>query len=467
MKILLSTPPVHYLQSYSFKYPRFPWLSLPVLAATVRKNHQVKLVSHTHLRRRPHTLFEDIDSFQPNLLVFAVPAPLSAVALEEHLPDIKQRHPHLKIVCGGQFPSFAPEFLLKAGCDIVCVGEADQTFPALVEALENESSISGMAGIATMQDGKLVLGSVASKIEKLDDLPLPAIDLWPRSNRTIYKKNVGGTIECARGCPFHCSFCTLQTFHETFREKSTEHILEELKQQKSLGQREIMIVDGTFGANPSHARDLALGILKNGLDLEMIAFMRAQTATENPDLIELLARAGLKMAIIGFESYSDQGLAKMNKSSSLQANLAAASIYRQNGIFVVGSHFYGFPGDSYRTAIATFRQGIKTSDHYMAGLFTPLPGTHTYQKLKDAGRLRSENPHKINFTEYLIKGGPQPKRFQLFTAILYLIYYLGPSRWISAVAGKGEARRVFRSEYRLFFWRLFYSLLRKIKVKIL
>lgn len=467
MKILFSTPPAHYLQSYSFKYPHFPWLSLPVLAATVKERHQVKIVSHTHLRKKPHTLFEDIASFKPDVLAFAVPAPVSAVSVIEHLPSIKKAFPRLKVICGGQYPTFEPKRLLDAGCDVICLGEADLTFPKLIDFLERGNSLANLEGIAYLEAESIVVNDNRSYPTNLDELPIPAFELWPKTHRTIYKRGVGATIEISRGCPYSCKFCVLPTFHRLYREKSVARVLDELDVLKKLEVSEIMLADGTFAIDSEKTAQLANLIIARGYRFEFIAFMRADTAYNNPALIELLSKAGLKMAIVGFESYGDESLKGMNKSATFKINVESAKIFKRYGIFVSGSHIYGYLHSSYREAMTTYKQGVRHCDHYMAGIFTPLPGSPLFKELKERELLITEEPKRINYTEYIVKSGPNPTLFRMFSAILYLRYYISPKRWLGAIFGSELKRAVFRSEYRLLFWRSVYSLLRALGIKIL
>lgn len=467
MRVLFSTPPAHYLESCSFKCPRFPWLSLPVLAATLKGQHQIKIVSHTHLRKKPHTLVEDIESFKPDILAFAVPAPISAAGLSEHLPEVKRRFPHVRILCGGQYPTFEPERLLEAGCDVVCLGESDLTFPRLVDALEKGGKLDNVEGIAYMDGEAFVRNENASYPKNLDELPVPAFELWPATHRIVFRNIVGASMETSRGCPFSCKFCVLHPFHRIYREKSAARVLDELDVLRKLNVKEIMLADGTFAINPKKTFELAEQILSKGYKFEFVAFMRADTACRNPTLIELLARAGLKIAVVGFEDYTDDGLKGMGKSATFEINIEAAKIFRQYGVFVTGAHIYGFPPYSYKEALATYKHGIKNCDHYMTGIFTPLPGSPLFKEFKDKGLLITENPERINYTEYIVKGGPNPTLFRIFSAMLYLRYYVAPKRWLPAIFGSKLKRAVLRSEYRLLFWRTVYSVLRALGIKIL
>ncbi|MFC1889050.1 B12-binding domain-containing radical SAM protein, partial [Thermodesulfobacteriota bacterium] len=347
------------------------------------------------------------------------------------------------------------------------LGEADITFPKLIRLLEESGDISGIDGVAYLDGGEMVIRPNESYPHELDEIPMPAFGHWPATHRTIYREGVGATIEISRGCPFSCTFCVLPSFNKTYREKSKARVLEELKALKAMDVHEIFLADASVGIDPERTQGLFKEIAADDYSFEFIGFMRAGTVCSHPALIELMAEAGLKIAIVGFESYTEEGLSRIEKATSLETNREAARILRSKGIFVMGSHIYGLPKESYREALLTYRHGTKGCDQYMAGLFTPLPGSPLFNSLDDQNLLVSDEPDRINFSEYLVKGGPNPRLFRILSALLYLQYYLSPRRWGRALFGSPTMRMTLRSEYRLLFWRTIYSVLRRLGVKIL
>ena len=69
---------------------------------------------------------------------------------------------------------------------------------------------------------------------------------------------------------------------------------------------------------------------------DLVADVRADTVVNNPQLMRLWHQAGLSAVVIGFEEIDDARLARMNKRSSLEKNIAALRILDDIGIKVVG-----------------------------------------------------------------------------------------------------------------------------------
>ena len=67
-------------------------------------------------------------------------------ALSKAINNSKQRPVYLM---GGYGPTPEPEFFIKkTGCDFVCMGEGEVTFPKILSAIENKTSYNDVPGIA-------------------------------------------------------------------------------------------------------------------------------------------------------------------------------------------------------------------------------------------------------------------------------------------------------------------------------
>ena len=183
---------------------------------------------------------------------------------------LKQRHPHLVTVFGGaNFDGeMGPELVRSVDCiDVAVIGEGDDSFPRLLRALADGTSLDAVPGVARRLgasggpaesegldepaavngrrpdrlNGQVRVTPPEPPVSHLDDLPIPdygeyferAEDLGvlPR----IGHRRVPLPIETARGCwwgaKHHCTFCGLNGTSMSFRPKSAGRVLEELAQQ--------------------------------------------------------------------------------------------------------------------------------------------------------------------------------------------------------------------------------------------
>ena len=141
--------------------------------------------------------------------------------------EIRRTHPGATIVLGGPQASVVDEATLAAfaAVDVIVRGEAEVTFPRLLEALADGDDLSRIQGITYRHQGKIVRNPNAPVIEDLDSLPLPAYHLLARDRSLCFRL----ALEVGRGCPFACTFCsTNDFFRRRFRLKSPARLIEQM-----------------------------------------------------------------------------------------------------------------------------------------------------------------------------------------------------------------------------------------------
>jgi len=116
----------------------------------------------------------------------------------------------------------------------------------------------------------------------------------------------------------------------------------------------------------------------------------------NEEVLEYAAKSGCRMVFLGLEAEKTDALEEVNKRLNLKIGVDAyeKTFHRinQHGIAVLGAFIYGMDGDTpeklrQRTDYI-LRSGI---DVMQVTYLTPLPGTRTFNKLKDEERLLYTN----------------------------------------------------------------------------
>src|SRR6185369_1506395 len=130
------------------------------------------------------------------------------------------------VVFGGPHPSVLPEDILKnKSVDFVILSEGEESFHALVEAMQGRGDLSSIDGIGYRCEGTTVIIPRTKFIKDLDTIPFPDRELFGFD----YSKSV--TFCATRGCPYKCSNCqpalSLQTC--AFRMRSVDNVIEELR----------------------------------------------------------------------------------------------------------------------------------------------------------------------------------------------------------------------------------------------
>ena len=132
------------------------------------------------------------------------------------IKTIKKIYPEVTMVCGGEHISACPKFSMEdcPEIDICVLGEGEETSIDILKTIEQKKSLSKVNGIVYRSGEEIIINPRRSRISQLDDIPLPAWDLFPLenylSNNLGYGVNPGRTMPMliSRGCPFQCTFCS-------------------------------------------------------------------------------------------------------------------------------------------------------------------------------------------------------------------------------------------------------------------
>ena len=109
-------------------------------------------------------------------LMFSHDWPMSKSIIQ----TIKKKYPNVLLVCGGEHISASPEFCMKdcPEIDICVLGEGEETSVDLLKTFEQKKSLSGVNGIVFRSNKEIIRNPKRSRINKLDNIPWPAWDLW-------------------------------------------------------------------------------------------------------------------------------------------------------------------------------------------------------------------------------------------------------------------------------------------------
>ncbi len=163
---------------------------------------------------------------------------VASLALAKRL---KEAHPGLLIAFGGaNWEGEMGQELHRSFpfVDIVCSGEADESFPAVLSSLSacRRADLRAIPGIVYRDGRETVSTGPASVVTKLDELPFPDFDDFFRDRAEATsgrERDATLALETARGCWWgakeHCTFCGLNGAVMAFRSKSAERVLAEVR----------------------------------------------------------------------------------------------------------------------------------------------------------------------------------------------------------------------------------------------
>ena len=308
------------------------------------------------------------------------------------------------VMVGPHVTELADEALGRDGgprhADAVALGEADETWPKIVE----DAARGELKDIYAPVDevGKERKPSLqAYPAIPWDSIDLDQFNLLPKVVTPLLRR-VGegwGTfrivpVESGRGCPYGCEFCTVTGFFgDSIRFRTNESVVNELlllkaRARKEKGQIAVFFIDDNFAINVKRTKSLLRDIIAAGAQVHWVAQISANLLRDE-ELVDLIAASGGKWVFIGMESIDPANLADVKKGFNKPGEYAAVlERLAQHNVYAITSFIFGMDNDTPGVAERTLEQ-VRTWPPGLPifGLLTPLPATPLYKRLETAGRL--------------------------------------------------------------------------------
>ena len=337
--------------------------------------------------------------------------------------ELKRLRPDVRIVLGG--PEITPDnswVLNTPDYDYAVIGEGEQTFAALLEALRG-------CGKAERWSLPLADGSGLGGIPGLYVPPKPGPRYDP-ARRPAFRTplpdlNVLGSpylagildaadeqmllLETTRGCVFKCKFCYYPKSYDKQYYLAPEPIRAVLRHGRDRGAKEVFLLDPTLNQRRDFADFLLLlGEENPGHTFSYFGELRAEGVTA--ETARLLREANFTEVEVGLQSIDPDAMRLMDRKNNLRAFERGVRAMREEGIRVKVDLIVGLPGDTPESVMRSFhylRDGDLYSDVQIFNLAI-LPGTAFRQEAAELGlRFQPRPPY------YLLET-PTLKRTDLF-----------------------------------------------------
>ena len=294
-----------------------------------------------------------------------------------------------RVVVNGSDASDAPDIYLSAGADAVILGEADRTFPDVVDAWERDPSadLLQVPGLAVRgRSGSVMRTPPRPFVQDLDALPFPAWDLVDRNHyRSVWTDAHGRfswNVVTTRGCPYHCNWCAKPLYGTRYAQRSPENVAEELRRLKEeVAPDHIWFADDIFGLSKLWIERFADEVEARDAVIPFTMQSRVNLMTESA--VEALQRAGAEEIWMGVESGSQKILDAMDKGTTISQVREATRLLKHRGIRASWFLQLGYPGEEWPEVLAT-RDLIREEcpDDVGVSVSYPLPGTLFFERVK-------------------------------------------------------------------------------------
>ena len=309
----------------------------------------------------------------------------------EGLRVIKEKLPQVKTVAGGLWYSgdFERQMRLNPTIDYIMIGEAELTMEELIinmrDGKRKDRDIPGL--VSRSSDGTIIVGPHRDLIPDLNVLPMPAYDLFPM------EKYVGHTywkpfaeLMTSRGCPGKCHFCYEWALYDSrtalkdftsWRGLKGKRIVDELDLlEKEYGVTTIVFQDDAFNTDTAAMIEFCEEKIKRGNKIDWVCLGRADQWISQHDILPLMKKAGLFLALTGVEVEDDMTLAKQGKGVTIDQIKKTVRILREQDIGSVGTVLVGLKDDTE----AKIKDRLRVADEIDPDIFaldylTPVPNS--------------------------------------------------------------------------------------------
>ena len=211
-------------------------------------------------------------------------------------------------------------------------------------------------------------------------------------------------LQTQRGCSLDCCFCTYPIIEgRHHRLRSAEAVAAEMQELSRMGARYLFIVDAVFNSSPEHVQNICESILRAGVKMRWGCFLRPSGLS--PQLMKLMARAGLTHVEFGSESFSDTVLAAYGKKLRFEDVLRSSEMAHAENLDYCHFLICGGPGETNETLQESFRNSKRLKNPVMMAVvgMRVYPGTPLFYRAIKEGCI-SEKTDLLTPTYYLAPG---------------------------------------------------------------
>ncbi len=347
-------------------YP-VPPLGLCLLTAILENRYEVKIYDGVFDEGK--NLVKLVMDFQPDYIGFSIRNIDDVVMdrsvfyvdeiLEKFIFPVKAVTGVPLILGGSGFSIFPEELMQVTGADYGIIGEAEKSFPALLDALVSEKEVTQIPNLVIQ--GKRMAPTGFSFSDGMQPSRLHSdidrhIDFNPYRSRGAY------SVQTKRGCSHGCIYCTYPLIEgKHFRVRDPEDIADEIEQAFHRNDNIMFeFVDSTFNDPRGHAEDICRAIIRRKIKV------RLRTMGINPrhcsdELFTLMTEAGFVQIDATPDSASPQILGNLRKGFTLPEIEKMARLIKKHNLPTMWFFLFGGPGED----ASTFRETLDFIDAYV------------------------------------------------------------------------------------------------------
>src|SRR4030042_1027953 len=245
--------------------------------------------------------------------------------------------PDVAVVLGGYHASLMYQEIASGAeaelFDFLIRSEGEVTFRSLAqELISGGRDFRDIPGLSFRENDKFHHNPSASLID-LETLKPPNRDCRMLEGARFLGHRFD-CVETSRGCTMRCRFCSItRMYGRSVRKFALKRVIAELKQLKLREVEGIFFVDDNITLDVPRLKQLCNLIIEEKLNTMSYAIQASVPGlSSDPELADLLGRAGFRWVFLGIESGISRNLISMGKAGVLNKDKRAVASLQKQGI---------------------------------------------------------------------------------------------------------------------------------------
>lgn len=418
MKVLLFDP-----RRYKSFRPNTAPLGLMSIATYLNANgHKAVICDRGNTKERIDSIIKENKPDIVGVSVITYSAIKDALKIAE-----SAKKAGLTVVLGGAVATSLSElFLENENIDFISLGEGEETWLEIAEALNEEKELNNIKGLAFIKDGEYV---ETPKREFTDLTLLPKLDWTLINPADSLQSGFGGKRQAntyySKGCISDCSFCYNREFHNCQRRRrNLNDVADEMAYLiDNYGVDSFNFTDDLMFCSESQAIEIAECFIKKGINNKCgwIGEIRIGIL-KNEEVFKLLYKAGCRNLIFGVETNSPDMQEVLNKKINSETVEKTVEMCAKAGITPLLTFMLGLPGETEGDIMKTVEL-VKKLDKAICciQLYTPTPGTRIYNQMIAEGKIKKDKTVK-DFSKIVFGEKIGENITNVSTKEIYIVY---------------------------------------------
>ena len=280
-------------------------------------------------------------------------------------------------------------------CDVVCIGEGENTLTHLLDVLEKKQSLKEVKGIWFKESGTVVKNEPIA-LTDINKLPPSDYDLFDPIH--FYRPFDGKqykmiNYELSRGCPFNCSYCVNGVLKEKYKGLGRYHRIKDpgraVQEIESLIHKYnfnfIRFWDEDFTSIPIKILESFSKLYLEKISLPFLIYSRVTSINE--EKVRILKDMGCKGFAMGIESGNEFIRNKvMNRQMSNKEIIEKFQLVKSYKIRTSAYNIIGVPYETRETIFNTIELNrIVNPDSFSVTMLEPYKGTPIRKLCEEQG----------------------------------------------------------------------------------